>query len=309
VTYSENGLFSGTDSGDDVEVEGFVRQRPQDRGARFDQVGSGYFATLGVPMLLGREFEERDAANSLPVCVINEAFAKRFFAGRNPLGKHVTQVFGEYRRTMEVVGVARDMRGRLRGDVAPRFYMPASQGTFPEPYFEIRTAGDPEGAMNAVRRAVAAFDDNLPILSVRSLGQLLDAQNDQPRMIAQLCTVFGVVALLLAAAGLYGVLSYGVTRRTHEIGIRMALGAARGRVVGMILREAGAMAAIGGMAGIAATLAVTRLIASRLYGVSPADPVTIAAAIGALAGVALAAAYIPAARAARTNPVRALRHE
>jgi ABC-type antimicrobial peptide transport system permease subunit len=214
---------------------------------------------------------------------------------------------------MEVVGVAKNVRDhRLRGDVPPRFYVPADQGMEgPNPFanIEIRTVGDPEKMIGSVRKAVLSVNEDLPIDTARPLAESVDQTNSQPRMIARLCTVFGVIALLLAATGLYGVLSYGVARRTSEIGIRMALGAGRGRVIGMILRETGVMIVIGVVGGVAATFGITRLIAARLYGVSAMDPMTIAAAVGVLVVVAVIAGYIPAARAARVNPVRALRHE
>jgi len=162
--------------------------------------------------------------------------------------------------------------------------------------------------LEAVRKAILEVNADVPIRT-RVLTDNLEAVNFQPRIIARLCTIFGVIALLLAAIGLYGVLSYGVARRTNEIGIRMALGAGRARVVGMILKETGIMIAIGLVAGMIAAFGTTRLIAARLYGLSALDPLTITAAACILAGVALVAGYIPAARASRVNPVKALRHE
>jgi predicted lysophospholipase L1 biosynthesis ABC-type transport system permease subunit len=245
--------------------------------------------------------------------VINEAFAKRFFAGRNPIGRHVIDTYGDGRLIMEVVGVAKDIRDHhLRGTIRERFYVSAAQadGGIPRSiYFEIRTTTDPNAALGAVRKTISRVDANLPILNARALGELIDAQNTQPRMVARLCGIFGAMALLLAATGLYGVLSYNVARRTNEIGIRMALGAGHRSVIGMIFRETSVLIGTGMLAGIAAVFATTRLVASRLYGLSAMDPLTIAVALGILGLVALVASYIPAARAARVNPVAALRHE
>lgn len=312
VTYSENGLFTGTESGDEIDVEGFTPKRDQDRSSRFDQVGPNYFSTLGVPLILGRETGIQDTPTSPKVCVINEAFAKLFFEGRNPIGRHITQKFGDKRSAMEVVGVARNERDhRLRDEVPPRFFLPAGQTMYGPPEqatFEVRTVGDPEKMLEAARKAVLEINADVPVRTL-VLIENLEAINFQPRMIARLCTIFGIIALLLAAIGLYGVLSYGVARRTNEIGIRMALGAGRGRVIAMILQETSVMIVIGMITGVLAATATTRLIKTRLYGLSALDPLTIVAAACILAVVALVAAYIPAARASRVNPVKALRHE
>lgn len=313
ATYSINGLFSGSESGDQIDVEGFTPQNDRDKGSRFDTVGPEYFSTVGIPLLLGREFGIQDTASSPKVCVINEAFAKKFFAGRNPIGRHVTEKFGDTHTTYEIVGVSKNARDhRLRDDIPTRFYIPGDQfmsGPSNWATFEIRTAGSPEQILGAVRKTILSVNGNLPIDNARPLADNIDRANDQPRMIARLCTIFGLIALLLAATGLYGVLSYGVARRTNEIGIRMALGAGRSNVIGMILRETGIMIAIGAVTGVAAAAGVARLVASRLYGLSTMDPVTLAAATAILAVVAMVAGYIPAARAARVNPTTALRHE
>jgi putative ABC transport system permease protein len=313
ATYSINGLFSGSESGDEIDVEGFTPQNDKDKSSRFDIVGPQYFSTVGIPLLLGREFGAQDTASSPKVCVINDAFAKKFFAGRSPIGRHVTEKFGDRRTAFEVVGIAKDARDhRLRGDIPPRFYIPGDQfmsGPSDWSTFEIRTAGDPEQILKAVRKTILGVNGDLPIDNARPLAENIDRANDQPRMIARLCTIFGLIALLLAATGLYGVLSYGVARRTNEIGIRMALGAGRGNVIGMILRETGIMIVIGVVAGVAAAVGAAKLVASRLYGLSTMDPITLAVATVILALVALLAGYIPAARAARVNPTAALRHE
>jgi predicted permease len=313
ATYSENGLFSGSESGDEIEVEGFIPSKDNEKSSRFDMVGPQYFSTIGIPMLLGRELAQQDTSASPHVCVINEAFAKRFFAGRNPLGRHVTAKFGDKRNVMEVVGVAKNARDhRLRGDVPPRYYLPGDQGMQgPNEWatFAIRTAGDPEQMIASVRKTILSVNENLPVEGARPLIESVDRTNAQPRMVARLCSIFGIMALLLASTGLYGVLSYGVARRTNEIGIRMALGAGRGRVIQMILRETAVMIVVGVVAGTIFTAIGVQLIKSKLFGLGVLDPAAVLSAVGILTVVALVAGYIPAARAARVNPTQALRHE
>jgi len=313
VSYSINGLFIGSEADDEIAVEGFIPQNEDEKTSRFDMVGPGYFSTLGVTLLRGRELGLADGPSAPHVAVINEAFANRFFAGRNPIGRHITQDPSNQKNIMEVVGVAGNVRDHaLRGEVPPRFYVPGAQGMGgPNEWatFEIRTAGDPKYLLDAVRKTIVSTDAKLYPTKEHALVESLESSMSQPRMIARLCAVFGTVGLLLAAGGLYGVLSYGIARRTNEIGIRMALGAPPGRVIRMVLRETGMMLMIGAVLGIALTFACARLIAGRLYGLSTLDPLTILSAVGLFAIVAAIAAFLPAARAARVNPIAALRHE
>jgi predicted permease len=310
VTYSENGLFNGTESGDQITVEGFVATRRQDRASRFDVIGPGYFSTIGIPIVLGREIGIGDLGR--PVIVINQAFAKTFFNGRNPIGRRVTSSFGDSKWNWEVIGVAADARDhKLRGDIAPRFYRPPAGGGYVPTTvsFQLRTSRNPATVASAARRVIQEKDDNLPILNGRTVAEFVDRWVTGEKAIAELSAIFGAIALALACIGLYGVLSFGVTRRTSEIGIRMALGARREAVIGMILRETGWMIAAGIAGGLLAAAAATRLIASQLFGVTAFDPVTLSASVVMLVLVALLAALLPAHRASQVNPVNALRSE
>src|ERR1017187_2554225 len=300
VTYSQNGLFSGSESGTQLDVEGY-KPAKGDAAARFDQVGPDYFSAIGVPVLRGREITRQDTASSTPVCVVNEAMAKEFFAGRNPLGSHLRDLFpGSKAPPFEIVGVVPNVRDHnLRGDIRSRFYVPAAQGLDELPpfaNFEIRTFAEPAGVVAAMRRKVRALAPSVAALEPRALTELVGQRVTQERIIAQLSSFFGVLALLLAAIGLYGVLAYAVERRTSEIGIRMAVGAKPGSVVWLILRETLILLAIGAAIGAGAAMALARIVAASMYGVSTADPLTIAVAAATLTVVALAAASIPALR-------------
>jgi predicted permease len=305
ASYSKSGLFLGSRSSGHIEVEGYTHKADGEAWSVWDHVGPDYFSTLGIPLLLGREITERDQFSRNRVCIINETFARRYFTGRNPLGMHVNKY--------EIVGVARDSRTRnVREDIEPRFYVPAAQPTDVPPRFitfVARTAAEPSSVLKSVRRAILSEDPSLPITAASSLTELVSKQVAQDRLLARLSTAFGIVALLLAAIGLYGVLSYGVARRTNEIGIRKALGAPHTAVMVMILRETGLLLLAGLVGGVFLAAAGTQLIATRLYGLAPTDPVAIGVAVAILAGVALLAAWVPAHRAARVDPLVALRHE
>ena len=312
ATYSNNGLFGGSDSGDEITVEGYTAKGDTDRGSRYDAVGPGYFSTLGIPVILGREITEQDRPGGSTVCVINETFARRFFGARNPLGLHVTQHYAEERHTYEIVGVVRDSRqNRLRGEIEHRFYTPAAQpaARIDALTFEIRPRGDGSTLVSSVRAVVQQTEPNMPIGRVMTVADAVDRRIVQDRLLARLSIAFSVVAVLLAAIGLYGVLSYGVARRTSEIGIRKALGAQPAALIVMILRETGGLLLAGLIAGSALAAGATQLIASRLYGLTPADPVTFASGIAGLVVVAAIATWMPAYRASRVDPLVALRHE
>jgi predicted permease len=310
ATFSENGLFSKSDSQQDLKnVEGFTPHSEEDMEASFDQIGPQYFTHVGIPVLLGRDINERDLPGAPRVAVINETMAKFYFPGVNPVGKHISP---ERDIRLEIAGVVRDVQDHnFRDQPVRRFYVSYFQPIdgITTANFEVRTLGNPAGVMAELRNSVESFDRNLSILSVEEERQLMNQNVVPERLIATLSSVFGALAVLLAAIGLYGVMSYAVTRRTNEIGIRMALGAARSTVVFMILREVALLLAAGGIAGAAAAFASTRLIRGFLFGMAAADPISFVAAAVLLALVAGIAGYLPAHRASKIDPMIALRYE
>jgi predicted permease len=310
VSFSQLGVFSGGESSETVDVEGYTPKGDQDRDSALDVVGPGYFAALGGSLSHGREVLDSDAPNAPKVCVVNEAFARQFFQGRNPIGMRVTTAGDERRTVYQVVGVAKNVHTRsVKDAVEPRFYLATAQHleTADSPTFLIRTSQDAAPGIEAVRRVIQRVDGTLPILSATTVEDQMAPLTAQDRTTAQLALAFGSVALALAAVGLYGVLSYGISRRTSEIAIRLALGAQARRVVSMILGETMSLVALGLVLGGALAYVASRLIGSRLYGVAPEDPLTLALATGILVFVAVGAAYLPARRASKLEPMAALR--
>lgn len=314
ATYSGNGLFSGSESNDDISVEGYTPKAKDDKDSRFDQVGPGYFSSIGIPLLLGREINERDMMGTPMVCVINEAFAKKFFEGRNPLGKHITDEYGDKRFVFEIIGVARNSRDHsLKREIPPRFFLAVQQGIIegevsPSVNYEVRSTLSSGAVNSALRQAVQSVDLNLKP-EIGPLSSSLERQVGQERLIAKLVAFFGALALCLAAIGIYGILAYGVSQRTNEIGIRMAIGAEAADVVGMIAKETVAMVIIGLSSGLVAAYFITKLVQNRLFGVNSTDPLVLVTAIGLLALIAMLAGMLPAWRASRIDPAIALRYE
>ncbi len=313
ATTSENGLFSGTESATAMRIEGYTPVKNADRIVYYDQVGPGYFAALQVPVLLGREFGPQDTATSPRVTVINETSAKFYFGSANPLGRKIWVDDRDHRdKPWEVIGVVRDVRDhRLRGPAQRRFYIPVTQPDDPlySVNFEIRTAGKPETAMEDARKAFAAFDQNVQLTRVKALEELLDSNLSQDILIANLSTLFGVLALMLACVGLYGLMSYTVSGRTKEIGVRIALGAQRPAVLKMVLWEAMRLVLIGVFVGVPAALLASRALASTLFGLKATDPASLGVVVAVLGAVALLAGLIPARRATKVDPMVALRYE
>jgi predicted permease len=273
----------------------------------------GYFETMRIPLLSGRAFSEQDGVKGAPTIIINRGFASKYFAGENPIGKHirvgvVDDVFEHPMR--EVVGVVGNIKHKgLTADAAPQYYLPYAQAVITNPYLTIRTEGDPVALQGTLRAAVREMDKSVPLYQVSTLEDYVSKSAAQPRFQTLLIAGFAAIALVLAAIGLYGLLSYMVAQRTLEIGLRMALGAQRGDVLGMIVRRGLVLSLIGVAAGLATSVAITRLLSGMLYGVQPTDPVTFAATSGLLLLVGIAASTVPAFRAARVDPMKRLREQ
>jgi macrolide transport system ATP-binding/permease protein len=289
---------------------------PPNPANRFLTVGPAFFTTMQIPILAGRDFEESDRPGSPPVAVINEVFAKANFGDRNPLGQHLTlREAGEgarLARDMEIVGISRNARyGGLTRAIPPVVYMPYDQG-YPQPdqmVYALRTSGDPLRYVNSVREIVRQADAGVPVSEVRTQAADIDQTLNQEIVFAELCSGFAILALVIAGVGLYGTVSYNVARRTGEIGIRMALGAQRGGVVRMVLREVLVLVAGGLAIGTATALGTSKFVASFLYGMRANDPLTLTLAVMTLLSTALVAGYAPARKASRIDPMIALRQE
>jgi predicted permease len=312
ATLSSNGLFQDFESGDPIAVEGYTPKSSEELHSRFDHVGPGYFSTVGIPLLRGREIGPQDSAAGPRAAVINQAFAREFFPSTDPLGKHVSDTFPGNPGEMQIVGVVADSKlNSLREPARPRTYAPLFNPLWEETAasYEIRTAGDAESISRALRKAVQETNPALPQIEISTMSGLVDRSLGTDRLIAMLSSCFGALALLLASIGLYGVMSYAVARRTNEIGIRMALGARRGNVLGLVLGQASKLTLLGVTIGIVGALGLTRFMSSLLYGVKPTDPLTFLSVPVMLSAVALLASYIPAHRATKVDPMAALRHE
>jgi predicted permease len=309
ATVSENGLFNGTDSStDSLIVEGFVPTRKDDSAAGFDQVGPSYFKAIGAQILRGRDFDDRDTAGAPTVAIINDTMARFYFGKNDPTGKCFSNGSDRY----VIVGVAKDSKVRdLKTKPERRFYTPLYQttdaiGTF---NFEIRTFGSASSMTAVVAQRVKAFDPTLRINGLVPVNFLIDESIGPDRLIARLSPLFGILALFLAANGLYGLISYTTAQRTHEIGVRMALGAQRKDVLRLITGECLKLVGIGLIIGVPLALACTEIIASQLFEARPIDPLTFTVVVMVLVPVALAACWIPARRAMRVDPMVALRYE
>ena len=304
--------MSGSWGGFEVSVEG--EPAPSSRGnPQVVAVGPQYFETEGMQTIAGRPISAQDTGTSAPVAVVNQAFVRRFIRGRNPIGKRVGIGSTFKPPGIEIVGMASDAKfSSPREPAEPMLFLSAFQLQSVITYvneIEVRAAGDPTSVIEEVRRAIHDIDPNLPITNVATLVSQVNDSLGQQQAVSGLAGFFGILGLVLACVGLYGIMAYSVTRRTHEIGIRMALGAKKNDVLRMVVGQGLKLAVIGVTIGIAGALALTRFLASLLYGVKPIDPLTFIAASLILTAVALAACCIPARRAAKVDPMIALRHE
>ena len=306
--------LSGSRRSSSIQLTGYTPQPGEDMVVEDVLTGPRYAATLGVPLLRGREIEIRDTASSQRVAVINSAFAEKYFKNQNPVGRTFTfDDETDNGEQLEIVGVVGDIKsGDARDVPEPAVYRPIlqiqEQGAYSNTV-HIRTIGDPTPLIPQVRQMINQIDDKLPIFDVTTLTDQLNEHLNQDRLIAQLVSFFGALALILACVGLYGVMAHGVARRTNEIGIRMALGARGGNIAWMILRETLYLVLAGLLIGVPAALLGARLISTQLFGMSPTDPISLIAAAAILTLVALLAGYLPARRASRVNPLTALRYE
>ncbi len=315
------GVASASLAGEPPTMRGYGRPYKTQDGSQFfahqNQIYPGYFETLGSAIVQGRDFGPSDMAEGAPlVAIINETLARRVFPGESPLGKRIVCTgrisMGERGSPCEVIGVARDVAyANLKAAPENAMYLTYLQAPTGRGEMEliVRTSGERTNVAAALRREVAAMDPYLPTLEVRTLAAEVDAVLMRERLMALLSTVFGALALLLATIGLYGVVAYSVSRRTQEIGIRMALGARPRRVLEQVLGDTLSLTALGIVCGLPAALASTRLLAGFLYGVRPDDPLVLLGSAGFLTVTAAIAGYIPARRAARIDPVIALREE
>jgi putative ABC transport system permease protein len=312
VAASNSGLFGNGTSGGNITVEGYHARENEEMNSSYIAVSPGYFQALGIPLRAGRDFTQRDeSATGVKPVVVNEAFVKRYFASQNAIGRRFMSGASNHPVfNLEIVGVAADNRSEPRETVKPAYYIPYALWSKPDRLtFFVRSPGDAVALSAAIRTAVRATDPDLPAGEIQSAEISIRNSLYTERLIAILAAAFGVLATLLAAIGLYGVMAYAVARRTGEIGVRMALGAMPASVLGMVLREAGRLTLAGIVIGWVAAFALGRFVEAQLYGVHAANPVIYAAATTALLVAALAAVLIPGWRAARVDPVVALKYE
>jgi predicted permease len=305
-------LLSYNDWDSNWTVEGYVAKPGENANSHVNYVSPGFFNALQIPMDGGRDFTDKDSEGAPKVAIVNRKFARYYFGDRDPVGRHIGEGNDSNTKTnIEIIGVVGDTKYETMRDEIPRqVYTPylQTEGTFPMTAY-VRSGAGPAEMFPMIRSAVQKLDSNLPIFMMKTAEQARDESVAVDRMAASLSTAFGVLATLLAAIGLYGVMAFLVTRRTREIGVRMALGAGTGNVLWLVVREVLMLAGFGVVVGLPLAIAATRLLASLLYGVGKNDPLAIAVALLGIIAVAVVSAYLPARRATRVDPVTALRYE
>jgi putative ABC transport system permease protein len=288
---------------------------PKDHpSADFFTTGVDYFKTMGIPIIKGRDFDDRDKHGSTPVIIVTEKFAREYFPNEEAIGKRIrpgiSTIEDEDSAWREIVGIVGDVRNRsLDTDPPVAYYVPQTQMPFTQLVGVTKTSNEPRSLISAVTKEVAAMDQDVPVFAVKTMEEYLSTSVAGPRFSTTLLSIFAAVALVLTVVGLYGVMSYSVAQRTNEIGIRLALGAQARDVLLMIVKQGGTLIFVGLVIGLAGAYALTRLIASLLFGVTAKDPFTFGAVAVLLAIVALLACYVPALRATKVDPMEALRHE
>ena len=313
VTSSLVPLLAGSNWGNSVAVQGFAQGPDTDNGSRYNEVGPGYFRALGVPLVAGREFTAADTISSTKVAIVNEEFARKFGLGRDAVGRMMSSDGGGPNAKLDtvIVGLVQNAKySEVKQKVPPLYFRPSRQDPdVGAMSFYVKTAGDPKPFLAALPGVMKRLDPNLPLENVRTLVQQVKDNTFLDRMMGTLSAAFALLATLLAAIGLYGVLAYTVAQRTREIGLRMALGADPGRVRRMVLSQVAWMTVIGGGIGLAAAIAVGRAAQSLLYELKGSDASVFAVSAVLVAMIALAAGFVPAHRASRIDPMRALRYE
>ena len=314
VTVSNVPLLAGHNRARDVAVQGFKAGPDTDSNSHYNKVGPGYFSALGIPLIAGREFTDADTVNTAKVALVNQTFARKFGLGRDAVGKLMGWAAGQgYRSPLDttIVGVVEDAKySEVKQTVPPQFFVPYRQDKgLGGLHVYVRTSGDLAQAAPAITSVVKRLDPNLPIEDLETLPEQVRNNTYLDRMMTTFSAAFALLATLLAAIGLYGVLAYTVAQRTREIGLRMALGAAPGRVRGMVLRQVAVMTLAGALVGLGGALAVGKGAQSMLFQMTGADPTVLVLSTVALSLVALCAGLIPAHRASRVDPMRALKYE
>jgi predicted permease len=309
ASYATDGLITGLSRRSDIAVEGH-QLRQADPSPYWNHVGPGYFATLGIPILRGREFEPRDLKSSPHVAIVSESFARFYFGHDDPIGKRI----GPSARVgpdFEIVGIAKDAKyNAVREQTKYFWYIPYQQrSSIQDAVLYVRTAGDPLTQVAAIQRAISSVNPNVPAFRVKTMDEQIDEYLATDRMVAIASSFFSLLAALLAAIGLYGVLSYSVVTRTREIGIRVALGARQADVIHGVMAEVIATVLVGIVIGVPCAIGLGRFVGSMLFGLKPADPMVLLAASTLVTVIAVLAGYVPARRAARIDPMTALRFD